>query len=418
MPASHDKACELLVHNARIHPCVTDGKIASETNFTVRGGRIAAIGVDDAVPAHERFDAKGALLLPGFVDCHTHLCYAGNRMDEHAARLEGASYAGIAKRGGGIHSTVAAVAAASEDELIAESLPRLEALVAEGATTVEIKSGYGLTPENELKQLRAIRRLGELSPARIVPTFLALHALPANADRKRYVKTVIEETLPAVVEEKLADCVDVFCEHMAFTVEEMRAVFERARELGLACRAHSDQLSNLGGTRAAAGLSARSCDHLEYSQDADVQALADTGAVAVLLPGAFYFLREKQLPPIDALRKAGVPIAIASDLNPGTSPIASPLAVLHLASTLFRLTPEEALLGLTRHGAAALALEEKVGGLAVGRRADFTLWDIPGPEFFCYQLGGIQPHAVYIEGKAYVADKFSPRHSRVGGNPV
>lgn len=398
MLETHDDACDLLVSNARIHPCANDGKAGEATSFCVCDGRISALGAGAATSARERLDARGALVLPGFVDSHTHLCYAGNRMEEHAARLAGASYAEIAERGGGIRSTVAAVDAASEDELVAQSLPRLEALVAEGVTTVEIKSGYGLTRENELKQLRAIRRLAELTPARVVPTFLALHALPAGSSRKQYVKTVSEETLPAVAEEKLADCVDVFCEHMAFSVEEMRGVFERARELGLARRAHSDQLSNLGGTRAACALGARSCDHLEHAGNADVAALAKANAAAVLLPGAFYFLRETQLPPIDALRKAGVPIAIASDLNPGTSPIASPLAILHLASTLLRLTPEEALLGLTHHGAAALGMKREVGSLSVGAHADFTLWDVPGAEFFCYQLGGIEPRAVYING--------------------
>ncbi|MGH8273582.1 MAG: imidazolonepropionase [Gammaproteobacteria bacterium] len=393
---------DLLVHNARLYPCVEGAEPATETSFAVRDGRIAAIGVATHTDARANLDAKGAIVLPGFVDCHTHLCYAGNRMDEHAARLAGASYAEIAERSGGIRSTVAAVAAASEDELVAESLPRLEALAREGATTVEVKSGYGLTQANELKQLRAIRRLGKMTAVRIVPTFLALHALPLKTTREDYVQTVIEETLPAVAEKKLADCVDVFCEHMAFTVEEMLAVFERARELGFACRAHTDQLSNLGATHAAAAFGVRSCDHLEYAATPDVEALARTDSVAVLLPGAFYFLREKQPPPIAALREAGVPIAIASDLNPGTSPVASPLAALHLACTLFRLTPDEALLGLTRHGARALGLAGEAGTLAVGTRADFTLWDIPGPEFLAYQLGGITPRAIYIEGKPTV----------------
>jgi len=393
---------DLVVHNARLHPCRDGAEASGETSFAVSAGRIAAIGVPDDEPARERLDARGAIVLPGFVDCHTHLCYAGNRMDEHARRLAGATYAEIAEAGGGIRSTVAAVAAASEDQLVAESLPRLKALAREGATTVEIKSGYGLAPEHELKQLRAIRRLGELGGVRVVPTLLALHALPPDTPRERYVKQVIEETLPAVAEEGLAGCVDVFCEHIAFTVEEMLAVFERARELGLACRAHSDQLRNLGGTRAAAEFGARSCDHLEYSQETDIAALAAAGAAAVLLPGAFYFLRERQAPPVAALREAGVPIAIATDLNPGTSPVASPLTALHLACTLFRLRPDEALLGFTRHAAAALGLDD-AGSLAVGARADFTLWDIPGPAFLAYQLGGIAPGAVYVEGKRHDA---------------
>ncbi len=391
---------DLIVHNARLYPCGPHSGEATESSFAVASGRITAIGTPADAPARARLDAAGAIVLPGFVDCHTHLCYAGNRMQEHAARLAGATYAQIAEHGGGIRATVAAVAAASEAELVAESLPRLRALAREGATTVEIKSGYGLRTEQELKQLRAIRQLGRAGGVRVVPTLLALHALPAGLSREYYVQQVIEETLPAVAEGGLADCVDVFCEHIAFSVEEMLAVFERARELGLACRGHTDQLSNLGGTRAAASFGARSCDHLEYADTADVEALAAAGCVAVLLPGAYYFLRERQAPPVQALRRAGVPIAIATDLNPGTSPVASPLAALHLACTLFRLRPDEALLGLTRHAAAALGLND-VGTLTVGAHADFTLWDLPGPEYLAYQLGGMAPSAIYVEGRRH-----------------
>lgn len=391
---------DLLVHNARAYADFGAGKPEPAATFAVSGGRIDALDVAADAPARERLDAGGALVLPGFVDCHTHLCYAGNRMDEHAARLAGASYADIARGGGGIRSTVAAVDAASEAELVDESLPRLRALAREGATTVEIKSGYGLTPANELKQLRAIRRLAELTGVRVSATFLALHALPEGADRDRYVRRVITETLPAVAEEKLAECVDVFCEHIAFSVEDMLAVFRRARELGLACRAHTDQLRNLGGTRAAAAFGVRSCDHLEYSGPQDIGAMAANGTVAVLLPGAYYCLRETRLPPVAALREAGVPMALATDLNPGTSPVASPLAIMHLASTLFGLHAGEAVAGLTRHGAAALARGD-VGTLNPGARADFTLWDLAGPEFFTYQLGGIRPRAIYLEGQRH-----------------
>jgi len=388
---------ELVVHNARIYPGFGTGDTTPAASLAVDGGRITALDVAADAPARERLDAAGALIMPGFVDCHTHLCYAGNRMDEHASRLAGASYSEIAARGGGIRSTVAAVDAASEDELVAQSLPRLRALAREGVTTVEIKSGYGLTPENELKQLRAIRRLDGHGGTRVMSTFLALHALPKGACREEYVRRVIGETLPAVAEEGLAECVDVFCEHIAFSVEDMLAVFERARELGLACRAHTDQLRNLGGTRAAALFGVRSCDHLEYTGPEDIAAMAAAGTVAVLLPGAYYCLREKQAPPVEALRQAGVPMAIATDLNPGTSPVASPLAIVHLACTLFRLHADEALSGLTRHGAAALGRTD-IGTLTPGTHADFTLWDVPGPEFFAYQLGGIQPRARYIGG--------------------
>lgn len=388
---------DLVVHNARVFPAFGNGAADPVASFAVDDGRIAALDVAADAPAHDRLDAQGALVLPGFVDCHTHLCYAGNRMDEHAARLAGASYAEIAARGGGIRSTVAAVATASEDELMTQSLPRLRALAREGVTTVEIKSGYGLTPAHELKQLRAIRRLGEHGGIRVSATFLALHALPDGIEREAYVRQVIEETLPAVAEEKLAECVDVFCEHIAFSVEDMLAVFERARELGIACRAHTDQLRNLGGTRAAAAFGARSCDHLEYIAAADLDAMTENGTVAVLLPGAYYCLRETQAPPVAALREADIPMALATDLNPGTSPVASPLAIMHLACTLFRLRADEALAGFTRHGAAALGRDD-VGTLKLGAHADFTLWDIPGPEFFTYQLGGIQPRARYMEG--------------------
>ncbi len=388
---------DLIVHNARVFPDFCTGKPAPSASIAITDGRVSELGVAADAPAHEHLDADGAMILPGFVDCHTHLCFAGNRMDEHAARLAGASYADIAANGGGIRSTVRAVDQASEQELVEQSLPRLRALMREGATTVEIKSGYGLSAANELKQLRAIRRLGETRGVRVTATFLALHALPEGMPAEKYVRQVIEETLPAVAGESLAECVDVFCEHIAFSVADMLAVFERARELGLACRAHTDQLSNLGGTRAAAEFGVRSCDHLEYTAPKDIEAMAASGTVAVLLPGAYYCLRETQRPPVSALRNAGIPMALATDLNPGTSPVASPLAVLHLASTLFGLHADEAVAGLTRHAARALG-RENLGTLNPGARADFTVWDLAGPEFFTYQLGGIRPRNVYFEG--------------------
>jgi len=388
---------DLIVHNARVYPDFQAGKPAPVASIAITDGQVSELGVGADAPAHKHLDANGAMILPGFVDCHTHLCYAGNRMDEHAARLAGTSYAEIAARGGGIRATVRAVDGANEQELVEQSLPRLQALMREGATTVEIKSGYGLSPANELKQLRAIRRLGETGGVRITATFLALHALPEGESAGKYVRQVIEETLPAVAEESLAECVDVFCEHMAFSVADMLAVFERARELGLACRAHTDQLSNLGGTRAAAESGVRSCDHLEYTRAEDIAAMVANGTVAVLLPGAYYCLRETQTPPVSALREAGVPMALATDLNPGTSPVASPLAILHLASTLFGLHADEAVAGLTCHAAKALG-RDNIGTLNPGAKADFTIWDAAGPEFFTYQLGGIRPRHVYYEG--------------------
>lgn len=388
---------DLIVHNAHVYPDFRTGTPAPAASMAITGGRVSELGVAADAPARERLDADGAIVLPGFVDCHTHLCFAGNRMDEHAARLAGASYADIAAKGGGIRATVRAVDQATEQQLVDQSLPRLQALMREGATTVEIKSGYGLSVANELKQLRAIRRLGETGGVRVTPTFLALHALPEGVPAEKYVRQVIEETLPAVARESLADCVDVFCEHIAFGVADMLAVFERARELGLACRAHTDQLSNLGGTRAAAEFGVLSCDHLEYIRTEDIAAMAANGTVAVLLPGAYYCLRESQQPPVSELREAGVPMALATDLNPGTSPVASPLAILHLASTLFGLHADEAVAGLTRHGAHALGRDD-LGTLNPGARADFTIWDVAGPEFFTYQLGGIRPRNVYFEG--------------------
>ncbi len=388
---------DLVVHNARVYPDFRAGQPEPVTSMAISDGKVGALGVSADTPARNRLDANGAMVLPGFVDCHTHLCYAGNRMDEHAARLAGTSYAEIAARGGGIRATVRAVDAASEQQLVEQSLPRLQALAREGTTTVEIKSGYGLSPANELKQLRAIRRLGETGGIRVTPTFLALHALPDGVSAEKYVRQVIEETLPAVAGESLAECVDVFCEHIAFSVADMLAVFERARELGLACRAHTDQLSNLGGTQAAAEFGVRSCDHLEHTGADDIAAMVAHGTVAVLLPGAFYCLRETQKPPVSALREAGVPMALATDLNPGTSPVASPLAILHLASTLFGLHADEAVAGLTCHGSQALGRND-IGTLNPGARADFTVWDVAGPEFFTYQLGGIRPRTVYFEG--------------------
>ncbi len=390
---------DLVMENARVY-ALDQGHLGTPaSSLAVRAGRIAALDVPASAPARARHDAAQAVILPGFVDCHTHLCYAGNRMEEHAAYLGGTSYEAIARRGGGIRATVAAVAAAGEQELVDQSLPRLAALAREGATTVEIKSGYGLTPTAELKQLRAIRRLGETAPVRIVATYLALHAIPPGVKRTNYLHQVIDETLPAVAAEGLAECVDVFCESIAFTVEEMRAVFGRARELGLACRAHTEQLTHQGATRAAAELGAISCDHLEYADEDDIAAMAAHNTVAVLLPGAFYFLGERRVPPVSALRAAGVPMALATDLNPGSSPIASPLAALHLGANLFRLTPAEALAGFTWHGASALGRRGEIGTLRPGARADFTLWDIPGPEFLSYRLGGLAPRAIYLDGR-------------------
>lgn len=390
---------DLLIRNARIHPMDADARPVGARNLAVSAGKVAALGVPEDAPARETVDARGQLLLPGFVDCHTHALYAGDRMAEHVLKMQGASYADIAKAGGGIISTVKAVRAASEAQLVEETLPRLEALKAEGVTTVEIKSGYGLDTETELKMLRAIRALPQHIPMDVSATFLGAHALPPGKSREEYMGEVLERMLPAVADEGLADTVDIFVEHIAYTVDDLKRLAERAADLGLELRAHTDQLSNLGGTHLAAELGALSCDHLEHSNEADVAAMAKHGTVAVLLPGAFYFLREKQKPPMELLRRHEVAMAVATDLNPGSSPVASLLAAMHMGGILFGLTPEETLLGVTRHAARALAREDRIGALAPGLDADFCLWDLPAPEFMGYQLGGLKPTARFFKGR-------------------
>jgi imidazolonepropionase len=389
---------DLVVRNARIHTMADGLAASSHSAFAVRGGRVAAFDPPFETAARATLDARGALVLPGFVDCHTHALYAGDRMAEHAERLAGATYAEIAARGGGIRTTVRAVREASEHELVEQTLPRLAALLAEGVTTVEVKSGYGLDLASEVKQLRAIHKLRNRTRQWIEPTFLGLHALPHGADRARFVDEVVEEWLPAVADDRLAATVDVYVEHIAFSVADLERYAVAAHGRGLKLRAHTDQLSNLGGTLRAAQLRALSCDHLEHARGADVAAMAEHGTVAVLLPFAYYFLRDTHLPPVAALRRAGVPMAVATDLNPGTSPCASLLTALHMATVTFGLTAEEALLGATVHAARALGLADR-GTLAAGQRADFTLWDVPGPEFLVYQSGGVKPVATYIEGR-------------------
>jgi imidazolonepropionase len=386
---------DLLVKNARLYGAPPD----SGTTLAVSDGRIAALGCPEQAPARQTLDARGQWLLPGLVDCHTHALYAGDRMAEHVLKMQGASYADIAKAGGGILSTVKAVRAASETQLVEETLPRLEALRAEGVTSVEIKSGYGLDLDNELKMLRAIRALPRHIPMEVTATFIGAHAVPAGRERGDYFDEVLEKMLPAVAEEKLADTVDIFVEHIAFGVDELKRFAERVRKLGLNLRAHTDQLSNLGATRLAAELGALSCDHLEHSEDADAAAMAKHGSVAVLLPGAFYFLKETRKPPVEIFRRHRVPLAVATDLNPGSSPVASLLTAMHMAGLMFGLTPDEVLAGVTRHAARALGRQGRIGALAPGLDADFCLWDLPAPEFLCYQLGGLKPSQRFFKGK-------------------
>lgn len=337
-------------------------------------GRLAWVGPSaDAPPAREIVELNGALVTPGFVDCHTHLVYGGNRANEFEQRLHGASYADIARAGGGIKSTVAATRAASEAELLATARKRAQVLIDEGVTTLEVKSGYGLDASTEARMLRVARQLTGLG-VDVRTTYLAAHALPPECtDADAYIASACQ-WLPDLHAAGLVDAVDAFCEHIAFSPAQVSRVFDAARRLGLPVKLHAEQLSDQGGAALAAGYQALSCDHLEFLSPAGIAAMRQAGTVAVLLPGAYYALRETQLPPIAALREAGVPIAIATDHNPGSSPTLSPLLMLNMACVLFRLTPEEALRGLTVNGARALGLADR-GRLAVGQRADFCVWD-------------------------------------------
>ena len=354
----------------------------------VRDGRIAAVGARGQVTGAPEEDLGGRLVTPAPIDCHTHLVFGGDRAREFEMRLEGATYEEVARAGGGIVSTVRATRGASEDELVAAALPRLDALIAEGVCTVEIKSGYGLDRETELRSLRAARRLGRERPVRIVTSFLGAHAVPpeyaGRADA--YIDEVCIPTLEAAHAEGLVDAVDGFCEGIAFTTDQIARVFERARMLGLPVKLHAEQLSNLGGAALAASYGALSADHLEYLDEDGVAALARAGTVAVLLPGAFYTLRETQFPPVDGLRGADVPIAIATDANPGSSPMFSILLAMNMCCTLFRLTPEEALAGCTRVAARALGLDD-AGTIEPGLRADLAVWDVAHPAELSYRFG-------------------------------
>jgi imidazolonepropionase len=349
----------------------------------------------ELAPEH-MVDCGGRLLTPGLIDCHTHLIHAGSRAREFEMRLKGATYAEIAEAGGGIVSTVMATRAASEEELVASGLVRLECLLAEGVTTVEIKSGYGLDLKTETRMLRAARALGRDQPVDVVTSFLGAHALPPEYrdDRAAYLRLVCDLALPEIVRAGLADAVDAFCETIAFTVDEVEQVFDRAKSLGLPVKLHAEQLSNLGGAKMAARHGALSVDHLEYLDEEAVAAIAAAGTVAVLLPGAYYYLRETTSPPVSALREHGVALAVATDLNPGSSPVHSLLGAMNMACVLFGLTPDEALRGVTTHAARALGLSDR-GKLAPGLRADFVLWNCEGPADLVYSLG-LNPCAVVI----------------------
>ncbi|AZE87093.1 imidazolonepropionase [Pseudomonas orientalis] len=367
--------------------------IIEDAAMVTAGSLIEWIGPRSQVPAAgyaQVHDLQGAWVTPGLIDCHTHTVFGGNRSGEFEQRLEGVSYADIAAQGGGIASTVRATRAATEDELFASAEKRLRSLLRDGVTTVEIKSGYGLDLANERKMLRVARRLGESLPVSVRATCLAAHALPPEyKDRADdYIEHICKEMLPALAAEGLVDAVDAFCEYLAFSTEQVERVFKVARQLGLPVKLHAEQLSSLHGSSLAARYQALSADHLEFMTEEDAIAMAAAGTVAVLLPGAFYFLRETQLPPMDALRKHGVKMAIASDLNPGTSPALSVRLMLNMACTLLRMTPEEALAGATQHAATALGMGATHGSLEVGKVADFVAWQIDRPADLAYWLGG------------------------------
>jgi len=366
-------------------------------------GLIEWIGPRADLPALEiarTVDLNGAWVTPGLIDCHTHAVFGGNRSGEFEQRLQGVSYAEIAAQGGGIASTVRATRAASEDELFASARQRVQALMRDGVTTIEIKSGYGLDLANERKMLRVARRLADELPVAVRATCLAAHALPPEyAGRSDdYIAHICDEMLPALAEEGLVDAVDAFCEHLAFSPAQVERLFIKARELGLPVKLHAEQLSSLHGSSLAARYQALSADHLEFMTEEDAIAMAEAGTVAVLLPGAFYFLRETQLPPMEALRRHGVKIALASDLNPGTSPGLSLRLMLNMGCTLFRMTPEEALAGVTLHAATALGLGDSHGSLETGKVADFVAWQIERPADLAYWLGGDLPKRVVRKG--------------------
>ena len=401
---------DLVIHN--VHLATMEhgyGKLL-DAAIAVKDGRIAWIGPGDELPASGAalHDGQGCWLTPGLIDCHTHIVHAGNRSDEFEARLNGASYEDISRAGGGIMSTVRATRAASDDELLRQSLPRVLALLAEGVTTLEIKSGYGLDADSEAKMLRVARRIGEQLPVSVRTTFLGAHALPPeySGQADAYIDLLCAQMLPKLAGDGLVDAVDAFCERIGFTPAQTQRMFDAAQGLGLPVKLHAEQLSDLGGAALVARYAGLSADHLEFLSDEGIAAMAKHGTVAVLLPGAYYFLREVQQPPISDLRAAGVPMAVSTDCNPGTSPMTSLLLAMNMACTLWRLTPQEALAGVTCHAARALGLQHETGSLAVGKRADFALWRIARPADLAYALG-LNPCAGVVHGGVWRAPVVS-----------
>ncbi|MDX8495275.1 imidazolonepropionase [Mesorhizobium sp. VK22B] len=374
--------------------------------IAARDGLIVHAGPEEDLPVAlrqggEAIDCEGRWITPGLIDCHTHLVYAGNRANEFEMRLAGATYEEVARAGGGIVSSVKSLRAAGEDELVAQTLPRLDALIAEGVTTVEVKSGYGLDADNEMKSLRAARRLATERPVTVRTTCLAAHALPpeARGDKDAFIDLVADTILPGVAAEKLADAVDGFCEGIAFSPEQISRVFDKAKALGLPVKLHADQMSNLHGAALAARYGALSADHLEYTDDEGAAAMAKAGTVATILPGAYYFIRETKKPPVDLFRRHGVKMAVATDSNPGTSPLTSLLLTMNMAATLFGMTVDECLAGVTREAARALGLLDKTGTLEAGKSADLAIWDIERPAELVYRMGFNPLHARIWRGQ-------------------
>ncbi|KZB63891.1 imidazolonepropionase [Thalassospira sp. MCCC 1A02491] len=384
----------MLLRNAKVVTITDDNRygLIECGAIAIQDGLIDWVGSNDEVPAkylvQASRDLEGRLITPALIDCHTHVVYGGNRAVEFEMRLEGASYEEIARAGGGIVSTVTATRQADVDQLVKTALPRVDALLAEGVSVIEVKSGYGLDRDTELNMLRAARKIATLRPVRIKATFLGAHATPAEfkGEPDRYIDEVCIPALRAAHAEGLVDAVDGFCEGIAFNPDQIKRVFDVARELGIPVKLHAEQLSNIGGTRLAAEYGAISIDHVEYANEDDARAMAKSGSVAVLLPGAFYTLHETRLPPIADFRKHGVPMAVATDCNPGTSPLMSILLTMNMTCTLFRLTPEEALCGATKHAATALGLSD-TGQIKAGLRADLAIWDIEHPAELSYRIG-------------------------------